>query len=132
MPGEQSASLSTNDKPVDRITGSGVLTPMPACTGGKIAGAIKSVDFTPGPEILQTIMTVHDTVHLGLEPWCRYTLPRKITFAPTISTRDVATLTAALDKSASFGSCAPTLETTVFLGVEQVSQRQPYVGEVAG
>jgi hypothetical protein len=125
----EAASLASNGKPVDRIAGSGALAP--ECYGGKMVGTIKSVAVAPATEGQMT-MTVSDIVHVSVEPWCTYTFPHSIAFPEFIFTEMVSTITATLDKGASFGSCAPTREIGVHLIVEQVSEAFPYTGEAVG
>jgi hypothetical protein len=128
--GSQSASVISNGKPVDHIAGAGSLASV--CeTGAKEVGAIKSIAIAAAPENLMT-MTVTGVVHLGIEPWCTYTLPHKITGAEFFFSEMFAAVTATLDKAASFGSCAPAREMSIGITVEQLSEQFPYAGEVVG
>jgi hypothetical protein len=128
--GAQGASVSTNGKPVDHVAAAGALTT--ACEGGyKLAGAIKSVTLAPGSEGV-TVMTVSDLMHVGVEPWCTYTLPRKVAFGMAIFTETGSFVTATLDKPASFASCAPTREMFMSVTLEQVSEEFPYEVELTG
>jgi hypothetical protein len=125
--GQQTASVASNGKPVDRIAGSGALTP--ECKPGfKQAGSIKSVAVAPSPE--GVAMTASGLVHVGLEPWCTYTLPRKFSLPEFVLTEATGVVSGTLDKAASFGACAPTREVHIRLIVEQLAEEFPYAGEV--
>jgi hypothetical protein len=127
--GHEAASVSTNGRPIDHIAGSGAVTAIICNEGYKLAGTIKSVALAPG--ISGTaVMTVSDRLHVGVEPWCTYTLPGKIAFPEFIFTEAGTTVTATLDKSASFGSCASTRAVLIDLVVEQVSEGLFYEGVV--
>jgi hypothetical protein len=126
----ESASLLSNGKAVDQISGTGALAASCA-TGEKLAGAIKSIAVAPFGAV-QIRMTGTGVIHLGFEPWCTYTLPSKFASEGALFTETAATLTATLDKAASFGGCAPTKEASFGLVVEQVSESFPYFVEVAG
>src|ERR1700716_1886014 len=76
--GHQAASVSTNGRPIDHITGLAGLPP-PCGAGYKLVGTIKSVAVAPGSGGL-AMMTVSDVLHVGVEPWCTYTLPGTIAF----------------------------------------------------
>jgi hypothetical protein len=127
----QAASVSTNGKPTDHIAPAGALTT--ACEEGyKLAGTIKSVTLAPGSEGVTAVMTVSDLMHLGVEPWCTYTLPRKVAIGISVLTESGSReITATLDKSASFASCAPTREMFMSMTLEQVSEEFPYEVELA-
>jgi hypothetical protein len=115
---------------VDHIAGAGSLTS--ECEAGtREAGAIKTIAIVPATENLMT-MTVTGVVHLGVEPWCTDTLPHKITGGDFFFTEMFTTVTLALDKAASFGSCAPTREMTIGVLAEQLSEQFPYAAEVVG
>jgi hypothetical protein len=125
----QAASVSTNGKPTDHIAPVGALTT--ACEERyKLAGTIKSVTLAPGGEGVAAVMTVSDLMHLGVEPWCTYTLPRKVAFGISVLTETGSFVTATLDKSASFASCAPTREMFMSVTLEQVSEEFPYEVEL--
>jgi hypothetical protein len=126
----ESASLLSNGKAVDHIGGTGALAA--SCgTGEKLAGAIKSIAVAPlgGAQISATVTGV---IHLGVEPWCTYTLPSKFITEGVVFTETGGTVTAPLDKAASFGGCAPTREASFSLQVEQVSESFPYFVEAVG
>jgi hypothetical protein len=128
--GQQTASVASNGKPVDHIAGSGALTP--GCDAGfKQTGSIKSVAVAPAPEG-EVVMTVSGLVHVGVEPWCTYTVPRKFSLPPYVFTEGSTVVSGTLDKAASFGACAPTREMYIRVIVEQVSDQFPYWGEVTG
>jgi hypothetical protein len=129
--GAQAASVSTNGKPTDHIAPAGALTT--ACDEGyKLAGTIKSVTLAPGSEGVAAVMTVSGLMHLGVEPWCTYTLPRKVAIGMSVLTEAGSrVVTATLDKSASFASCAPTREMFMSMTLEQVSEEFPYEVELA-
>jgi hypothetical protein len=125
--GEQAASVASNGRPVDRIAGSGALAAQ--CNPGfKQAGSIKSVAVAPSPE--GVAMTVTGLVHVGIEPWCTYTLPHNFTLPEAFSTDAHGVVSGTLQKAASFGACAPTLEVHIFVVVEQLAEEIPYRGEV--
>ncbi|HEV7584483.1 MAG TPA: hypothetical protein VGO14_01760 [Solirubrobacteraceae bacterium] len=120
----EAASVSTNGRAIDQIAGSGTVTTI-CSEGNKLAGTITSVAVTPGTSGAG-IMTVTDRLHVGVEPWCTYTLPSKIAFSEYIFTESVTTVTSTLDTAASFGSCAPTRSVVVQMVLEQVSEGSPY------
>jgi hypothetical protein len=125
----QAASVSTNGKPADHIAPAGTLTT--SCEEGyKLAGTIKSVTLAPGSEGVAAVMTVSDLMHLGVEPWCTYTLPRKVAFGISVLTETGSFVTATLDKPASFASCAPTREMFMSVTLEEVSEEFPYAVEL--
>jgi hypothetical protein len=128
----QSASLLSNGKAVDHIGATGGLAA--SCgTGEKLAGAIKSVAVAVASvEEDRFSMTVTGVIHLGVEPWCTYTLPSKFASEGAIFTETGGTVTATLDKGASFAACAPTREVGFNLVVEQVSESFPYLVQVVG
>jgi hypothetical protein len=126
----QSASLLSNGKAADHIGATGGLAA--SCgTGEKLAGAIKSIALAP-IEGLRMTFTVTGVIHLGVEPWCTYTLPSKFAAEGAVFTEGSGTVTATLDKAASFAGCAPTRETSFSLVVEQISESFPYRVEIAG
>lgn len=102
----QKGTLATNGNPRDEV--GGIESPFHTgeCRPGeKAAGAISSLTMTPDGSGALT-MSVKDTLHVFFEPWCVYTLPKKMSFAGLSETEGAATFSSALDKSASFGSCA--------------------------
>jgi hypothetical protein len=126
----QTASILSNGKPVDQLGGAGGLTA--SCESGtKMAGTIKSVAVAPAGED-RVKMTATGIVHLGVEPWCTYTLPHKFSTEASVFAEAFGTATATLDKAASFAGCAPTREITFGLELEQVSEESPYAWETVG
>jgi hypothetical protein len=126
--GQQPASVATNGKPVDQIAGSGALTT--TCNpGSKQAGRIKSVAVTNAIE--GVAMTVSGIVHVGVEPWCTYKLPRKFSLPGFYFTEASTAVSGSLEKAASFGACAPTREVHIRVVVERLADEFPYWG-VAG
>jgi hypothetical protein len=126
----ESASLLSNGKASDHIGGTGGLAA--SCpTGEKLAGTIKSIAAAPLEESRFTL-TVTGVIHLGVEPWCTYTVPSKLVSEGAFFTETAGTARATLDKAASFAGCAPTREASFSLTVEQVSEGFPYYAQVVG
>jgi hypothetical protein len=129
--GKETASIASNGKPVDHVAGTGALSPQ--CEAGfKLDGTIKSVALTPGSGEGEFTMTVTGLVHLGVEPWCTYTLPHKFSLPAVLYTQAEATLTAALDKAASFGTCPPTRAIETSFVVVDIAENFAYQTELVG
>lgn len=115
----QKGTLTANGKPRDEI--GGIESPFHTgeCRSGvKVAGAITSLTMTPDGSGALT-MSVKDALHVFVEPWCVYTVPKKLSFPALPSTKASATFTSALDKAASFGTCAA--KRSVEFGVTVIS-----------
>jgi hypothetical protein len=126
----QGATLATNGKPTDKLT----LAPSAdyfACSGEKIAGSISGLTLTPAGEG-QAAMTVKSAIHVFFEPWCVYAIPKVITMPATSYTVSTVTVTAPLEKRASFGACAPIRALGLEVVVDQNEFDAPFLFEVVG
>jgi hypothetical protein len=126
----QKGTLATNGKPVDKLT----LDPTAsdsACPGEKIAGSMSSLTLKPEEEE-EVAMTVKSAIHLFFEPWCVYAVPRKITMPVSVKTLSEVTVTAPLEKRASFGACAPIRALGLTVVVDEAALGEPFVAEVVG
>ncbi len=125
----QKGALATNGKPVDKLT----LDPTAsdnACPGEKIAGSMSSLTLKPEEE--GVAMTVKSAIHLFFEPWCVYAVPKKITMPASVKTFSEVTVTAPLEKRASFGACAPIRALGLTVVVDEAALGEPFVAEVVG
>jgi hypothetical protein len=125
----QEAKLATNGKGSDKLT----LDPTAsdsACPGEKIAGSISSLMLKP--EGGEAAMTVKSAIHVLFEPWCVYAVPKTITMPGSPTTVSEVTVTAPLEKRASFGACAPIRALELKLVVNEAALGEPFLGEVVG
>jgi hypothetical protein len=81
----------------------------------------------------EAAMTVKSAVHVFFEPWCVYAVPKTITMPASTRTLSEVTVTAPLEKRASFGTCAPirALDLTVVVR-EAASPQESFFTEVVG
>lgn len=77
-------------------------------------------------------LTVKTAIHLFVEPWCVYTLPKTVTFPAQRESRGEADVTSKLDKSASFGTCSSTRSVPVVAALNEGQYALPFVAEVVG
>jgi hypothetical protein len=127
---QQSASLVDNGEPIDHFLGGS--SPEVACPAAfKLAGNVTRVAVAPSTPPAFA-MTVTSVMHVHVEPWCVYTLPSKFTLPARYATESGGAIKSALDKPASFGSCAATRQVYVGLAVVQVNSGSVYEGEIVG
>ncbi len=101
----QRGTLAANGKSRDEVGGIESPYRTEGCVPSlKVAGAISSLAMTPAGSGAMTI-SAKDALHVLVEPWCVYTLPKTITFAGMSASGGRGSLSAALDKAASFGTC---------------------------
>jgi hypothetical protein len=126
----QQGQLATNGKPSDAVTFGSAVTE--ECNGEKTAGGIKSIALKPAGGVSMTI-TAKDNIHvLYAQTWCVYTLPKTFTLPASGRSWSEASLTAALDKSASFGTCSSTRAIQVLVRVEEAQSYEPFEAETVG
>lgn len=125
----QEATLTSNGKAGDKIAGGAVKPNEFKCAGEKLAGAITSITARPSGEA-DMIMTVKGSFHVLVEPWCVYALPKTFSLPASPESAAEATLTAPLDKAASFGTCASSRAIPVGIEVKDAGDNEPFFAEV--
>lgn len=127
----QEGALATNGKASDKFT-LDPSTKYSACPGEKIAGSISGLTLKPAEG--EAAMTVKSAIHVLFEPWCVYAVPKTITMPASPNTVSEVTVTAPLEKKASFGACAPIralqLRVSVSEGEQKDSFHEPLYAEV--
>ncbi len=130
---DRQGTLATDGKPSDKLTLSSN-TSDSACPGEKIAGSISGVTLKPEGEL--AAITVKSAIHVFLEPWCVYAVPKTITMPASGNTASEVTVSAPLEKRASFGACAPiralNLRVLVREGETKTSLDEAFSAEVVG
>lgn len=128
----QEGALATNGKATDKFT-LDPSTKYSACPGEKIAGSISGLTVKPAKGE-EASMTVKSAIHVLFEPWCVYAIPKTITMPASPSTGSEVTVTAPLEKKASFGACAPIralgLKVSVVEGEQKGSFHERLYAEV--
>ncbi|HEX3910453.1 MAG TPA: hypothetical protein VHW67_07115 [Solirubrobacteraceae bacterium] len=123
----QGATLAGNGRPSDEVT----VTPTTAieeCEGGKLASSISSVVLKAvGSE--EVTITAKSVVHVLADPWCVYALPKTISLTASAVTAAEGTVTGALDKPASFGSCPSSRTMNVTVRVDEAFSAAPFFTE---
>jgi len=124
----QSATLASNGQPSDGFTMSPAST-IAECGSGKLAATISSlvVKSAGGEEVT---LTAKGAVHVLVKPWCVYALPKTISLPTSGATDGEGTLTGALDKAATFGSCPTTRTFPLTVRVDETFSGSPFVEEV--
>lgn len=120
--------LATNGKPSDKLT----LDPnakYSACAGAKIAGTISGLTLKPA-EGQSAAITIKSAIHVLVEPWCVYAIPKTITMPPSSETITEVTVPAPLEKRASFGACAPIRTFELRVIVTEAAGGEPFFTEV--
>jgi hypothetical protein len=126
----QQGQLSTNGKPSDAMTFASAVAE--ECPRQKTAGGIKSIALKSAGGVSMT-MTAKDDIHvLYAETWCVYTLPKTFTLPASGRSWSEANLTGALDKPASFGTCASTRAIQVLVRVEEAQSHEVFEAETVG
>jgi hypothetical protein len=126
----QQAKLATNGKPSDKLTLQSNASYSAACSGEKIAGSISGLTLKPQEN--GAAMTVKSTIHLFFEPWCVYAVPKTITMPAGGETYAEVTVSAPLEKRASFGACAPIRALPLTVVVNEAGINEPFFAEVVG
>jgi hypothetical protein len=126
----QAATLASNGQPSDEVTVAPT-SPIVECAGGKLASSISSV-VLKAVGSGEVTMTAKNIIHVLVDPWCVYALPKTISLPASAVTVAEGTVTGALDKPASFGSCPSSRATHVAVRVDETFSSAPFLTEVVG
>jgi hypothetical protein len=127
---DQSASLASNGEATDGFT-LAATSPVVECGAGKLAATVTSLVAKPSGDQEMTL-TAKGAIHVLIDPWCVYTLPKTITLPGRGATFGESSLTGTLDKAATFGSCASSRAFGVTVTVRETFSALPFNAEVTG
>lgn len=126
---DEAGKLATDGKPSDKVTLEAGSFTRP-CETTKWASSVPSVTLKPAGEGAMTV-SLKATIHVFVEPWCVYSLPKTIAFPPSSRSVGERGVEGTLDKAASFGTCPPTHTTGVYFALDD-STGEEFTAEVVG